>query len=193
IGRISRGRYTRRSISAASQSVNVIGTAQLGCNSIENVRGVAESSQQQKRPACSTPIEHFKLHVTIDSHELYGVRRRILPLRVFRRFSKLERQTLWTLGEGAGNRGTVRTQCSFVGNIRCRDFEFEIAILQINGFKRGAGAPIGALVDAGEFAAPATVGFDDSDYEAEFERTHGESTLPIATDIGTVLSVGAGG
>ena len=59
---------------AAGDAVHMIFAGKFGRELVELVRGVAQSAQEDERPASATPVEDFELDSRLDGDELRGVR-----------------------------------------------------------------------------------------------------------------------
>ena len=52
----------------------MIFAGKFGRELVELVRGVAQSAEEDERPASATPVEDFELDAGLDGDELHGVR-----------------------------------------------------------------------------------------------------------------------
>ena len=58
---------------AAGDAVRMIFAGKFGRELVELVRGVAQSAEEDERPASATPIEHFELDARLDGDKLHSV------------------------------------------------------------------------------------------------------------------------
>src|SRR4051812_31484346 len=76
---VSSRRVARTAETASSDTVHVAAVNQLGCELIEDVRGIAGPCQQNQCTTRAAPVEHLELHILVDGDERYLVLRRVSP------------------------------------------------------------------------------------------------------------------